>query len=281
MENIISAKNDIVFKAVFVRDKELLRGFLNDVVGLTIASVDDITILNPEITPDLVGQKFARLDINARAGNDNINIEMQTYRDRSFVERDLFYWAKMYSDSLKGGDDYSDLRRTISVSVLDFNLFDCPGYHSEFCIMEKNRLEVLTDMLSMHFYELKKIKGIEENLNISDKKLLWLQLIKANREEEFKMLEESGNALIRRGVKTIYDVNADDNVREMIRMEEKRLLDQTYALNQAKREGREEGIGIGREEGIGIGKESERVRLMSLWRDKGFSEEQIKELLGE
>ena len=139
--------------------------------------------------------------------------------------------------------------------------------------MEKNRLEVLTDMLSMHFYELKKIKGIEENLNISDKKLLWLQLIKANREEEFKMLEESGNALIRRGVKTIYDVNADDHVREMIRMEEKRLLDQTYALNQAKREGREEGIGIG--------KESERVRLMSLWRDKGFSEEQIKELLGE
>ena len=71
------------------------------------------------------------------------------------------------------------------------------------------------------------------------------------------------------------ELDTDPNavVQEKIRMEEKRLLDQTYALNQAKREGREEGIGIGRE--------SERVRLMSLWRDKGFSEEQIKELLGE
>ena len=36
------ATNDVVFKAVFGSDKKVLMGFLNQVIGLSIAAPDDI-----------------------------------------------------------------------------------------------------------------------------------------------------------------------------------------------------------------------------------------------
>ena len=74
MENIISAKNDVVFKVLFSRNKELLREFLNDVLDIVIDSVDDIEVLNPELLPESVDGKFSRLDINVRTSGENVNV---------------------------------------------------------------------------------------------------------------------------------------------------------------------------------------------------------------
>ena len=49
MRKVISAKNDVVFKIIFTRNKELLTAFLKDVAGLEIESPEDIEILKNDL----------------------------------------------------------------------------------------------------------------------------------------------------------------------------------------------------------------------------------------
>ena len=48
MAEIIPASHDVVFKALFVRNHDLLRAFLRDVLDLPLTENDEITILNTE-----------------------------------------------------------------------------------------------------------------------------------------------------------------------------------------------------------------------------------------
>ena len=62
-----------------------------------------------------------------------------------------------------------------------------------------------------------------------------------------------------------HELSADEQIREEARRREKRLHDEATALNHARAEGR-----------------SERdAELAEMWRKKGYTEEQINDLLGE
>lgn len=61
-------------------------GFLNQVIGLSIAAPDDITVLNPEIPVDYADLKQSRLDIRAITEGEQVNLEMQI--------RDMDYYAE-------------------------------------------------------------------------------------------------------------------------------------------------------------------------------------------
>ena len=71
-------------------------------------------------------------------------------------------------------------------------------------------------------------------------------------------------------------LNADDKVREEAYYREKQLHDEASALGGAKREGYVEGKADGREEG----REEERKSIAERLRKKGYSEEDIIDLLG-
>ena len=246
MRKVISAKNDVVFKIIFTRNKELLTAFLKDVAGLEIESPEDIEILNPEIPPELYDGKLVRLDINAKTKTgQNINIEMQVVGQEDFIARVLYYWAKMYTNDLKKGEDYSKLRKSISISILDFDLFECKEFFSEFGIIEKNRFEMLTDKLDMYFFELKKVKAINEQLDNENRKQLWLQFISADSEEELNMLNTTDYDMIQKGVNKIFEISEDDRIRELVRQREKSEMDYyaglSSALNKGIAQGRAEG----------------------------------------
>ena len=89
MREIIPASNDVVFKALFVRNPDVLRAFLRDILDLPLTERDEITILNPELVPDAAEGKLSRLDIHVKMEDRRFNIEMQV-RKRGFdVERVL------------------------------------------------------------------------------------------------------------------------------------------------------------------------------------------------
>ncbi|MCR5111381.1 MAG: hypothetical protein K6B38_10825 [Ruminococcus sp.] len=69
------------------------------------------------------------------------------------------------------------------------------------------------------------------------------------------------------------EMSADEQIREEACHREKRLHDEATALNHARKEGIEEGIEKGRAEGI--------ASLAEAMRKKGYTEKQIKDLLGE
>ena len=69
------------------------------------------------------------------------------------------------------------------------------------------------------------------------------------------------------------EMSADEQIREEARRREKRLHDEATALNHARQEGEVIGEARGRAEGI--------ASVAEVMRKKGYSEEQIKDLLGE
>ena len=236
---VLSAKNDVVFKALFVKNIEILKVFLSDILEIPPESIQDIKITNSEIIPEKVDGKVGRLDINLITSEGNINIEMQMVKDDDYGERILFYWSKMYVSGIDKGEVYKNLSKTISINVLGFKMFDCKEYYSEFQILEKNRHELFSDKMSLHFFELPKIS---DKIDISDRKQLWLQLINADSEEDFAMLRETNVPIIQESVGKIYELSNDEQIREYVRQREKTRLDWNSDMYNAKLQGRAEGI---------------------------------------
>ncbi|MCM1577586.1 MAG: Rpn family recombination-promoting nuclease/putative transposase, partial [Ruminococcus sp.] len=53
-----------------------------------------------------------------------VNIEIQLKNDRNFRDRTLFCRAKLYTSALKSGEEYGGLKQTITINIINFNMFD-------------------------------------------------------------------------------------------------------------------------------------------------------------
>ena len=271
-EKIVMLKLDIIFKRVFGNEKntEIIAGFISDMLDIPREKITKVVIKNVELPPEEIDQKFSRLDLNLYVDGRKINIEMQVNKESAYKERTLFYWAKLYSDDLDSGEDYSALSQTICVNIINFNLFDCENYHSHFMLKEKERDEVMTDKLAIHFFELKKVGKYKRNKRMED----WLTLINAETEGDLMALQQNTSIPeIQKTIVILREMSADEQIREEARRREKRLHDEATALGNARREGRAEG----RAEGAAQARKTIEDKL----RQKGFSEDEIRELLGD
>lgn len=271
---IIKLKLDVIFKAMFGREgsEEILSDFLSRLLEIPRDSIQKIIMDNVELMPDNYADKFSRVDLKMQVDERLINIELQINNEKSFRERTLYYWSRIYGSELKSGENYDKLRETICINIVNFNLFDCSEFHSHFKIMEKNRHEVLTDKFGIHFFELKKI-GKQPNKN--NPMELWLQLINAETEEELSMLENTNVKEINNAIFILRKLNADENMRYLAEMREKALHDEVSAINSAEKDGIEKG----RKEGKAEGRIAREAEIIASMRRSGMTEEQIKKIL--
>lgn len=257
---IISPKNDIIFKALFGQNDDILMNFLSDVLSIPLSEIKGLVVANPEIVPTASDGKLTRLDIKLSTTSRNIDIEMQKAKEDDYRERILYYWAGMYCEGIKKGERYAELNQAISLNILDFNMFDCKDYQSSFSIREDNRNELFTDKLALYFFELKKVG---KDIDAANRKKIWLQLINADSEKELEDLDNTNISIIHKSVNTIQKLSSDDSIKEMIRLrEEADLLENTRLYNAEKR---------GRAEGRAEGFES----LIAGMKAAGLTEEQI------
>ncbi|MDP4144113.1 MAG: Rpn family recombination-promoting nuclease/putative transposase, partial [Bacillota bacterium] len=133
--NRLKPTNDFIFKKIFGENevKENLISLLNAILKLEGDSkLKDITIIdNKELVKELITDKTGRLDVRAETmENTQIDIEIQLIDQKNIVERMLYYLSKMYSESIKSGGKYKDLKKTIVIGILDFDYFDISKFHS-------------------------------------------------------------------------------------------------------------------------------------------------------
>lgn len=274
---IVSAKIDVVFKELFIREKSLLKNFISDVLDIPFENIMEVTLTNPEMPSDYSDGKLVRLDLSVRLRkSDNtetlINVELQVNSQSYFKKRTLFYWSKLYTSELHSGESYSNLKRTICINILDFNITDKQNYHTEIIAADKETGEQFTDLMSIHFFELRKVT---DSLDVNDRKAMWMQLIKADTEEELNMIKNTNIPAMEQAVQVIFDMSDDTALRERARLREKALHDEASALQGAKEEGLKEGM----EKGIETGKNEERAAIVEKMRKSGMTEEQIQEIL--
>jgi len=228
--------NDTLFKTLFSQYPDLLKRLVADLLKIRYESIGEFEVVNTELTPELLGDKFCRLDINMTVDGQRVDLEIQVNDEGDYPERSLYYWAREYSTSLGEGRDYQELPRTIIISILGFKLFDCAEFHSEFQALEVTRHTKLTDRMSLHYYELPKMPG---RVKAEDGLGLWLTLFKAETEEDLKAIEALGVSVMEQAIHAYRNITATDEFKELERLRSRARHNEAAALRHARAEATE------------------------------------------
>ena len=226
-------KTDTLFKMLFVKHPDLLKKLVASLLGIPLESIEQFIIRNEEIAPENLGDKFCRLDINMVVNGQLVDLEVQVANEGDYPERVMLYWAREFSTALPAGQSYSMLPRTIIVSIIDFDLFDCMEFHSFFQPLEVTRHTPLSDKMGFHFFELKKLP---DDVSEKDALLLWLTLFRAETEEDLEKIKKMEVPMMNQAINAYYTITASSEFREIERLREKARHDEAQALYHAKRE---------------------------------------------
>jgi len=229
-------KTDTLFKLMFVKYPGLLKNLVSHLLGIPLESIGQFEITNSEVPPDTMKDKFCCLDINMIVDGQQVDLEIQVRNEGDYPERVLYYWAREYSSALPEGGDFIFLPRTIVISIIDFNLFNCREYHSEFKMLEATRHTILSDKISLQFFELKKLPN---KLNTKNLLLLWLSLFKANTKEEIDKIKILEVPIMNEAIEAFYHVKALPEFQQLERMRSDARHNEAAALRHAREQERE------------------------------------------
>ena len=197
----ITLRNDYAFKRVFgvEENKDVLQDLLECILDIPPENIAGLELLDKELHKDSISDKTGVLDVKLRLKNNIIiDIEIQNRWNSEFVQRTIFYWAKMYTENLKTSDVYTKLPKCITINIVGEG-FDLNNLiHSEYNVIEKHINDRLSDELEIHFLNLAKVKEQQESFEQDEKKKKlynWLKFIKTDNPEVRKMLAESSEMM--------------------------------------------------------------------------------------
>ena len=267
-KSILQPKNDVVFKALFSRGKpRITQAMLEAILKMKIdkLELDKSTDLLNENADDKNGRLDLRAIIN---GNTECDIEVQLTSNDNIAERFVYYWAKMYAANLKIGDTYSDLRKTISIIILDDNFklsknLEKPQTTWKIRESENTHL-ILTDYFEIIIIEIPKVlKAYHKNPN--DEVLQWMLFLdNPEKEEVTRIMEE--NKDIKEAKEELDRISQDDILR-------RKALNRTLEIAdrlQLKKEA---------EEALEKGKKEKTNEIVKRMKDADLSIEQIAQIV--
>jgi predicted transposase/invertase (TIGR01784 family) len=217
-------------------------------------------MLNTNLKKVHEDEKQGILDVRLTM-NDNteINIEIQLAQLSSWADRSLFYIAKMYSEQVGINKKYSNLKKCISISILNFKLLkDTDEFYSSYHIREDKRQTVYTDKIEFHLIELPKLPTNSDGSPIYD----WAKFISSEDRGDFEMLAKKSTYL-NEAYKQLEIISQDEQKRLEYTARQKALYDYNTMM----------------EERFEDGKQQRDIELIAKWKSKGLSDEQIQDLL--
>jgi len=118
-------KNDFVFRRIFAKHPDILRGLLNDLLDRRAErAIEVIEYLPSEQLPLIAGAKLSILDVRCRdRSGTTFVVEMQLLHVAGFVNRVVYNACKAYADQLKAGEPYTKLTDVVAISICDFVLW--------------------------------------------------------------------------------------------------------------------------------------------------------------
>lgn len=237
-KKLLSPKIDVVFQALFGEEgsERITKDFLQAMLKEEITEID--LSKNLILRRETLSDKSAILDVFVKInGKENCDIEMQMVKQEDIVERILYYWAKIYTRSIKKGENFSKLERTIVILITDKKIDKLEGlnYHTEWKIIETETYKkILTDKFQLNIIELEKI-NIENSPN-KDKLIDWLSfIINPESERVVKKMEE--NEAIKEAKEKLEKMSEDEKMQRLAWWREKGELERNYLLYNGRQEG--------------------------------------------
>lgn len=273
-------KMDVVFQALFRKGNEkITKALISGIIGRKIQKID--LDKNKNLLREYTKDKMGILDLIATLDDGVIcNIEVQLADNKDIEKRLLYYNAKIYSQQMLIGEKYEDLKKTISIAILDYNLEQLnqiKDAHTIWHLREnKSHEEILTDELEVHIIEIPKIKKMKEN-GIKDEIIDWMTFINNPNEKEVSDIVKS-NKEIEEAMKKLEEIGSDEELMRIINLRRKAILDENqrkYIVEKEKKEAIEKALEQGKKEGIKEG----RKEIMIIVKEMLKRNMSIKEIM--
>ena len=250
---------DFVFKGLFGNEKkpEILISFLNAV----LTPEEPITFKDRTLDRRYRKDKVGVLDLLAQTDKGElVNVEVQLADENDMIERSLFYWSRLFSGQLESGHFYDQLERTICINILDFNLMDTDDYHSSYRLKERDRNDELTDLLEIHYIELKKMKDIKDVSEVKTQLEAWIEFLK-HPESRVSYELAHQHETIREAKEELLALSCDRKYRLHYEARFKEWMDRLNRMHYAEKKGIQQGIQQGIEQGIERGIQQNKVEI--------------------
>ena len=154
-------KDDIMFKAFFSKkgNEKFLKGFLNAILGKEIAIKRVIHDMRLEQLSR--EQKYGVLDLDVELEcGEIINIEMQMNNHKNMEKRTTFYASKKIIEQLGPKAKYTDLKKIIVISILNYSFINLPEYVTKTVrVADKNREYEINNDVTYYYIELEKFRN--------------------------------------------------------------------------------------------------------------------------
>ena len=266
---------DFVFKHIFGNEKhkQTLISFLSAVLRVPKEELEGLEIINSELIKNHKKDKKGVLDVRVKTKDEKeIDIEVQILDSGYMAERTLFYWSKMYTQQIESGGKYTDLKKCITINIVDFDVTPLKKLSSTYHIFEDETKYKLTDVLEIHFLELSKLHNDEVPKDEDDPLVMRMEFIDGNKEVIDVLSKKNED------IKYAYNILKVISKNKKARMEyEARMAairDEMTRLHVAEERGREEGRNEGIEIGIQKGKRLTAEKMLK----KGLDVATVAEL---
>lgn len=212
-----------------------------------------------------------------------ISVEMQVVVEKVFINRSLYYEAQLVTEELNEGDGYGSMDRSIFIGILAENLFDGPRVHRVYRMKDVENGEELSDLMELHFVELRKADETCRVAELSEVEQWALYLRSAGRPKHETLVVElvKENEVIKVAEKLRREVSKDEELRARAFSRRLFQMDIISNLNEAQRTGLEQGIKqgieLGKEQGLKLGRREERQLIAKRLLKKGLSLEFVCE----
>jgi predicted transposase/invertase (TIGR01784 family) len=151
-------------------------------------------------------------------------------------ERISYYQANMLTAQIGSGGHYGDLKQVISIVITDYDFTpETRRYHPVFRMLEKEEYFPFNDLMEIHVLNLARLPEDADG-KLAD----WLKFLKAEKEEEFKMLAEK-NPMIHEAYCKLQVMSEDEANRMLYEARLKAQRDEYSRIQGARREGLDEG----------------------------------------
>jgi predicted transposase/invertase (TIGR01784 family) len=253
----------------------------NKINKLSKINTDDVDFknlifLNPIINADTVGKKGLIMDIKLKTDKHLINIESQVQAQANFDKRLFFYITKLYPKDLNSGENYNQLKKVISISLLDYKIKEKSDYHDIGGYISYKYIDLPGNLVTYHTIQVPRILETQYDLNNKLHRLL-LFLNKNTPKKLYKKVIGMDEVLQK--IHNILDTTTK-NKEEMedYEMKLKAEMDYNNNVSSAREEGREKGIEEGREKGRKEGIEKEKIEIAKKMKETKIAIEEIAKL---
>lgn len=152
-----TAKNDIVFKAVMVRNERVLRKLLEVILEITI---DEIILLDKEILPSRLLGKNRIVYLLVKSGNKMINVELNASKKYYHNYRNASYLFGIYNDAIDRSEEYETLAEKEFIGInLSYEMRKKALMEEVFYLQSKDRNRFIENFKIIEF----NVDKIEKN----------------------------------------------------------------------------------------------------------------------